>query len=177
MAGALPEGCKKALWCTGRHDVPAQCVTGAIAGRLSLTMAVAACRCCWCLPRMRCWQGWCCLGRQIRSRSGALPGWLLAAAAGEAACLSLPSTLWCPATLTFSVLCRNASRYTGAQFAAAAEELLETSNITALEEQVLSFLFSNAGSLKLLALLDDLMTMLKEVGAAVVWQHVCVPLY
>ena len=70
------------------------------------------------------------------------------------------------------MLCRNASRYTGAQFAAAAEELLETSNITALEEQVLSFLFSNAGSLKLLALLDDLMTMLKEVGLAIVGQHV-----
>ena len=70
------------------------------------------------------------------------------------------------------MLCRNASRYTGAQFAAAAEELLETSNITALEEQVLSFLFSNAGSLKLLAVLDDLMTMLKQVGPAVFRQHV-----
>ena len=36
---------------------------------------------------------------------------------------------------------------------------------------MLSFLFSNAGSLKLLALLDDLMTMLKEVRPAIAWQH------
>ncbi len=45
----------------------------------------------------------------------------------------------------------------------AAEEMLTDSGLAELEERVLAFLYAHSGSLKLLALLDDVVRMLSQV--------------
>lgn len=49
------------------------------------------------------------------------------------------------------------------EYRAAAEEMLADSGVAELEQTVLAFLHAHSGSLKLLALLDDIVRMLQQV--------------
>ena len=49
------------------------------------------------------------------------------------------------------------------EYRAAAEEMLADSGLAELEQTVLAFLYAHSGSLKLLALLDDIVRMLQQV--------------
>ena len=56
-----------------------------------------------------------------------------------------------------------AKKFTPQEHRAAAEEMLTDSGLAELEETVLAFLYAHSGSLKLLALLDDIVRMLQQV--------------
>ena len=56
-----------------------------------------------------------------------------------------------------------AGKFTSQEHRAAAEEMLTECGLAELEETVLAFLYAHSGSLKLLALLDDLVRMLQQV--------------
>ena len=57
-----------------------------------------------------------------------------------------------------------AKKISSSEHRAAAEEMLLDSGLAELEETVLAFLYSHSGSLKLLALLDDIVRMLQQVS-------------
>ena len=56
-----------------------------------------------------------------------------------------------------------AHRFSEREHKQAAEEMLTDSGLAELEERVLAFLYAHSGSLKLLALLDDVVRMLSQV--------------
>ena len=57
-----------------------------------------------------------------------------------------------------------AKKFSTREHKQAAEEMLADSGLAELEETVLAFLYAHSGSLKLLALLDDIVRMLQQVS-------------
>ncbi len=57
-----------------------------------------------------------------------------------------------------------ARKFSAREHKQAAEEMLTDSGLAELEERVLAFLYAHSGSLKLLALLDDIVRMLTQVS-------------